>query len=306
MKKIAGIFMTLLIIISLSGCNKKVDGISAADDIDKPKTQNAATGTAIYEEPVNDSLKEKDIKSASVLVRPDCFPPANMGNKKVKLGRDEIREFTTLFQKVSLTEKMISQKSAEESTGQFIQFDLTLRNDTKKSVIVCSPFITYNGTTYKTEYEPSEGLNEFANRIISEKIVNYQCDAGYISLFLPNGWSHKIQKYKKVPDDKTWDNNETFGITFWKNKSKKNSIFLQYTKCFGICGTGLKTKKMKINGMHSEVGYYNGKTYWEYIHFLNDYENFVVLNFCESENWWNTNGDQVMEILDTLTLEKNA
>ena len=134
-----------------------------------------------------------------------------------------------------------------------------------------------------------------------EESVSYECDRGKISLCLPDGWSHKIDKYKKTKED------ESFGITFWQNQSKKkNEISVQYTKFFGVCGTELETKKIKINNMESEAGYYDGKPYWDYIMLDKKFKNtFVVLNFCESENWWKKHENQVMEILDTLTVNVN-
>ena len=70
---------------------------------------------------------------------------------------------------------------------------------------------------------------------------------------------------------------------------------------FGVCGTGLKTKKVKINGISGEAGYYDGKTYWEYIVLGGRFKNTItILNFCESESWWERNADQIMEILNTL------
>lgn len=213
MKKMAGIFMLMLVCFAFAGCGNAVNGVSAADNTEKHETKdNMATGNAVSGKPNTASLEEEDIKPASIMVRPD---------------------------------------------------------------------------------------SEFANRIISEKVVSYECDRGKISLYLPDGWSHKIEKYKKTNED------ETFGITFWQDKSdKKNEISVQYTKFFGVCGTGLETKKIKINNMESEAGYYDGKPYWDYIMLGKKFKNtFVVLNFCESEAWWKQYGDQVMEILDTLTVK---
>lgn len=167
-----------------------------------------------------------------------------------------------------------------------------------------------SNTIEKNEMQNTATGNGISEVQVSESLtedkVSYQCDAGSISFYLPDGWSHKINKYKKISDDKTWGDNETFEITFWKKKAKKNKICIQYTKHFGACGTGAEAKKTKINGMSAEAVYYDGKPYWEYIYFLKEYENFVILNFCEDENWWTDNGDQVMEILDTLTLDKNT
>lgn len=126
--------------------------------------------------------------------------------------------------------------------------------------------------------------------------VSYKCKLGSVSLCIPDGWSYQTEKYKKTKEG------EAFGITFWKNSpKKKNKISIQYTNVFGVCGTGLKTKKVKINGISGEAGYYDGKTYWEYIVLGGRFKNTItILNFCESESWWERNADQIMEILNTL------
>ena len=301
MKKMTRIFMMLLICFALAGCSNKEMGTSASNTIEKDEMQNTATGNGISEKSVNDNLTEDDIISASVMSRSGCIITEE------NLSHNKIKKFASLFNKVSLAKKMESSKEAGELNGQYIQFDLTLRDNTEKSVIILSPYIIYDGTTYKADYNKSyEQLIEFADQIFSKEKVSYQCDAGSISFYLPDGWSHKTNKYKKISDDKTWGDNETFEITFWKNKSKNNKICIQYTKHFGACGTGAETKKTKINGMSAEAVYYDGKPYWEHIYFLKEYENFVILNSCDDEEWWGDNGDQVMEILDTLTLEKNG
>lgn len=295
MKKITKIIAVSLMCLALAGCSQTATSNSGTDHAISRKSKTIATGTAISE---NNSWKEP-IQATTVLVQPDTLPTTGMGNKKIHLSHSEIKKFSSLLDNLSQIPKIDSEEEAEESMGQFIQFDFSLNDDTRESVIIRNPYITYHGTTYK-DLDLSEKFNIFANRIILKKTVSYQCYHGSISLCIPDDWSHKIEKYKKTKEE------ESFGITFWKDSSKKKKISVQYTKWFGVCGTGLKTKKLKINNMDGEGGYYDGKPYWDYILFHKQFKNyFTVLNFCDSETWWKQNGGQVMEILDTLILKEN-
>lgn len=177
---------------------------------------------------------------------------------------------------------------------------LALAGCVNKSDKVSSTNSLEENTTQISSKRAITGIDE-ANRKDLPKTnkICYACKKGSISLCLPDGWSHMIEKYKKTKED------ETFSITFWKDSEKKKKISVQYSKRFGVCGTGLKTKKTKINHMDGEAGYYDGKPYWDYILFHKHFKNtFTVLNFCDSETWWKRNGGQVMEILDTLVLEE--
>lgn len=152
------------------------------------------------------------------------------------------------------------------------------------------------GTVNETEYEPRETPNASAAPLVSEHTVSYSCKVGSISLDIPDEWSYKIEKFKKEEDDRT------FGISFWPDRNKENKIKVRYTERFGVCGTGLETKDISINGMKAQAGYYDGKPYWEFISFTDEFQNYWVWNLCDSTKWWKQYSDQVMEILDTVKL----
>ena len=53
--------------------------------------------------------------------------------------------------------------------GQLIQFDIVKSNGTKVQVIDFNTFFIINSTGYKTEYEPCENMNKFANSLLNSK-----------------------------------------------------------------------------------------------------------------------------------------
>lgn len=276
----------------LSGCSNTAGSTSAGDK--RGNSQDLVSGSGIQMERIDASQKTDinltaaDIKSVNVLVRPSRIAKG--------LSKDEIKEFVSLLDPVTLGD-LVDHKKVEENNGQWVQFVLQLKDGTERNMVVYNPYFILDDTTYKIEYKACEALNAFANRIVSGHTVSYDCEAGSISLNIPDGWSYKVDRYKKEKD------NQTFGISFWPEQSKENKIEIQYSKFFGVCGTGLETKEIQVNGMKAEAGYYNGKKYWEYIIFMDEkYENFSVLNLCDSKKWWRQYGDQVMEILDTVKL----
>ena len=57
--------------------------------------------------------------------------------------------------------------SYNEYYGQWVEFVLTMADNSLKTVIAYNPIIVIDGIGYKTEYEPCEELNAFANSFIN-------------------------------------------------------------------------------------------------------------------------------------------
>ena len=57
--------------------------------------------------------------------------------------------------------------SYNEYYGQWVEFVLTMADNSLKTVVAYNPFIVIDGIGYKTEYEPCEELNAFANSFIN-------------------------------------------------------------------------------------------------------------------------------------------
>lgn len=130
------------------------------------------------------------------------------------------------------------------------------------------------------------------------KTIHYECVLGDLSLKLPKDWNYSIAKYNKKE--------KTFGIEFWPKDDKKGKINLSYWDMFAVCGTELDQKEIKFdNGMKAWMGTYDSHTYWDFIHFKDEYEHYVVTTECE-DDWWQKHKDLVMEILNTIEITTDS
>ncbi|MDO4942027.1 MAG: hypothetical protein Q4E73_04190 [Lachnospiraceae bacterium] len=124
--------------------------------------------------------------------------------------------------------------------------------------------------------------------------VSYECELGKISFELPGDWKYSVSEY----DEKEG----TFGISFWPKGEKEGKFLISYVDMFGVCGTGLDQKEVRFdNGKKARVGTYDNHEYWDFIHFTDGYEHYVVTVDGEM-SWQKEYDDQVMNILNTLEL----
>ena len=123
---------------------------------------------------------------------------------------------------------------------------------------------------------------------------------GEISLSLPEGW-----KFDLCPTDSGDLHSGMYGIRFYPEGVENGGVELVYTDSFGVCGTGLETKETVIAGMPASIGTYDGHGYWDFITFQEDYEGIVVLTYL-ADDWWDGYGDQVLDILNTLSFDQSV
>lgn len=147
MKKIISLFLTLFIMLSLVGC-----------------AQNG-------EKPYKD-LTSSDIISATVTLSPP--------NTTIKI--EDVEKLVSLLRNIVIYEE---DNSYGEYMGQGVLFTLTLTDGTTQEVLAYNPFFVINGKGYKTEYEPCEKLNNYANELLDQAvdIKDYEKTVSYA------GWS---------------------------------------------------------------------------------------------------------------------
>ena len=131
-----------------------------------------------------------------------------------------------------------------------------------------------------------------------ETNVSYECELGSIAFYLPEGWNYETTEYQ--------DDTDFFGIKCWKGKEKNFAIDFHCSDFVGLCGTGIvRCEKMTINGMPAEMGYVS-KNEWEYVVFMDDYKNYIIMNLALGEKggkaWWKKNEDEIREMWDSLVL----
>lgn len=58
--------------------------------------------------------------------------------------------------------------SYTEYVGQGVLFTLTMTDGTQTEIIAYNPFLIIDGVGYKTDYEPCEALNDYANKLLNK------------------------------------------------------------------------------------------------------------------------------------------
>jgi len=139
---------------------------------------------------------------------------------------------------------------------------------------------------------------ETINNIISDKIKREQkiyskkVDQTTIELSIPNEWS-----YEEIFQEE--NSNFEFALKLYKNSSNKSVTLYYYNDPFGVCGTGRRTKKIKLNnGKEATVGYYDNENEWSDISFYELNPNIVFINNDASEY-----SNEVLEIVKTIDIK---
>ncbi|MGM9618272.1 MAG: hypothetical protein ACI3W8_00320 [Oscillospiraceae bacterium] len=114
---------------------------------------NCSATTA--EKPYND-LATPEISYATVhLIPPD---------KTIQI--EDIDELVGLLDDVVIYEE---DNSYTEYAGQGVTFALTMADGSQTNIMAYNPFLVIDGVGYKTEYEPCEALNAYANRLLNSE-----------------------------------------------------------------------------------------------------------------------------------------
>ncbi len=113
--------------------------------------------------------------------------------------------------------------------------------------------------------------------------VTYKYGGFGISVPLLSGWEYKIEEYNA--------DGMSYGVSF-RPSGEDGWIDFHYWPTFGVCGTGLETKKFGNGSM----GTYDGAAIWNYISYPASKGNFVATTQGVAD-WWNSYGDEAMEII---------
>jgi hypothetical protein len=114
------------------------------------------TGEKIYEK-----LSETEISYATV----HLMPP----DQTIQI--EDINELVGLLNDVVIYEE---DNSYTQYDGQAVTFTLTMVDGSQMEITAYNPFLVIDGVGYKTEYEPCEALNAYANRLLNSDEVDNQ------------------------------------------------------------------------------------------------------------------------------------
>ena len=131
MKKLLAWILALGSVLGLAGCS--------------------AAGTRPYKE-----LDTTEVLSATVQLTPP----------DTTLQIEDLHELVELLKDVVIYEE---DSSYTEYAGQGVIVTLTMTDGTQTSIMAYNPFLVIDGVGYRTEYEPCEALNRFANELLRER-----------------------------------------------------------------------------------------------------------------------------------------
>lgn len=125
----------------------------------------AAVGLAVFlrkePDPVRpfQELKGENIASASV----ELTPPGET------VEVEDLEELADLLRETVIYEE---DNSYSQYNGQAVTFTLAMADGTETRVMAYSPFLVINGVGYRTEYEPCEALNAYANLLLEGPAID--------------------------------------------------------------------------------------------------------------------------------------
>lgn len=111
------------------------------------------------------------------------------------------------------------------------------------------------------------------------------------SFELPSGWSYEVTQTEDVPTS-------CVSVRLRPDSTDlKGDIIIECTEGFGVCGTGLRLEETDFNGHEASMGFYDGKTMWDFIVLKGDNQNCVILNSAE---WYEDYKEYVENLLSTV------
>lgn len=115
-----------------------------------------------------------------------------------------------------------------------------------------------------------------------------------ISLEVFENWTAKT-------DDKKIDSeDERMSITLYPNGHDEGKISIVFLgEGFGYCGTGIESKKIKLGKYDAYQNKYYEDSHWSFIE-LSDVAGTYIIYAEGIDNWWDTFGNEAMEILSTI------
>ena len=114
-----------------------------------------------------------------------------------------------------------------------------------------------------------------------------------MSFIIPDSWDCRKEESEILP----------LTIELYNKNAPDKVITAEFTGAFGVCGTGLRTESIKVGGYDAVKGIYDGNPVWDFIS-IDLGEDYVVFYNHSDGIWWQKYGDEAMEILDTLKINR--
>lgn len=151
-------------------------------------------------------------------------------------------------------------------------------------------------STWGAKYAPIEKniINENKEKQNTNDVENYQkysktIDNIKIELSIPNDW-----KYEETKPEK--DSKHKFELKLYKSSKNDYATLVISNDLLGVCGTGLTTKRIKLNnGQEAGAGYYDNSEIWSHIGLK---EKIFILNYGLK----NMEANEVLDFVKTINI----
>ena len=156
-----------------------------------------------------------------------------------------------------------------------------------------SRYVKYGSWFMKYDEFKPEDLT--VSEIVKDKEYVKELDDIVIKFNLPNEWN-----YEEINDSE--NQNAKFELKLYKDSKAKSASLFYYKDMFGVCGTGLTSKKLSLDSqMEANVGYYDGSNIWTFVSFYNSNPNIAFWNYGLDEN----DANELLGIIKTITIKEN-
>lgn len=127
--------------------------------------------------------------------------------------------------------------------------------------------------------------------------VQFYPAGGTVSLRLPENWRYSMEPIASQSDG------ARFALHI--GPDPYDAVVIRCNGAFGVCGTGLTEETIRLGEYDAVKGTYSGAAAWAFIT-LEPAEDIrlVILNNCPDTAWWHQRGAEVMDILNTLTVNE--
>lgn len=151
----------------------------------------------------------------------------------------------------------------------------------------------------QTEKAPEAGGADNSSENAISTHISQGGPYGEISLSLPDGWSYEL-----CPTDSDKLPYGLYGIKFYPESVDDGYIAINYIESFGVCGVGLVEESKMVAGESANIGTFDNNEYWDFVAFQGEYKGMVALTYSVGD-WWSEYGERALDILDTLSYDKN-
>lgn len=134
--------------------------------------------------------------------------------------------------------------------------------------------------------EPEAGSSE--NNLSAMQELKKSMGYGSIALHLPSDWKYEWKEEQG-----------SFNLRIAPKSAPEGWLRIEYSDAFGVCGTGLETKRIQLGSYEAEQGTYDNAPIWDYLHLVGTPGAYTI--YTENVgSWWSEYQAEAMVILRGL------